>query len=154
VLGTLPESLIQALMLPDWSEHVTLLPDGRVPLTDEARKQLAKRGVATEDTPVTAIEGAGTTVEALRLADGRSLDADVVYTLSTTRPASPLAGQLGCSTEAGPFGPVVTTDEWCQTNIPGVYAAGDTARIFQTATLALADGVTAAVGAHHAMVLG
>jgi len=154
VLGALPESLIQALMLPDWSERVTLFPDGRVPLTDDARRQLALRGVAVEETAVTAIGGAGKTVEALRLADGRSLDADVVYTLSSTRPASPLDGQLGCKTEPGPFGPVVATDAWCQTSIPGVYAAGDMARIFQTATLALADGVTAAVGAHHAMVLG
>ncbi len=153
VLGALPESVVQALVLPDWSPSVTLFPDGRVALPDDSRSRLAARAIAIDETPVVAIEGPGTAVEALHLADGRRVGADVVFTLSRTLPASGLAERLGCRMAEGAFGPLVATDDWRQTSVPGVYAAGDMARAFQTATLAMADGLTAAVGAHHALVL-
>jgi len=153
VIGFNHVSLVQALVLPDWSGDVTLFPDGRCDLSDDDRAALAARGVAVEEEAVAAIEGEGESVRAIRLADGRAVDADAVFTLSATRPAGDLVSQLGCATVEADFGPYVETDFWNQSSVPGVYAAGDMARPFQNATLAMADGVNAAVGAHHAMVL-
>jgi thioredoxin reductase len=45
--------------------------------------------------------------------------------------ASPLAGQLGCAFDDGPFGPVIRTDAWKESTVPGVYAAGDAARVLE-----------------------
>jgi thioredoxin reductase len=130
------------------------LSNGAVPLTPNDQARLTARGIEMDETPIAAIEGPGRTIEAIRLADGRRVAADAVFTLSRLPQASGLAERLGCRMAQGPFGPYVETDAWRQTSVPGLYAAGDMARPFQTATLAAADGLTAAIGAHHAMVLG
>ncbi len=41
---------------------------------------------------------------------------------------------------------------WKATTIPGVYAAGDAARMQWSITFASADGVSAAVGVHQSMI--
>ena len=146
-------SLVQALVLPDWRGEVTLFPDDRVDLSDDDRSALKARGVAMEDDAVAAIEGRGDSVEAVRLVDGRSIPADSVFTLSATRPNGDLVEQLGCATVDADFGPYLETNFWNQTSVAGVYAADYIARPFQNVTLAMADGVNAAVGTHHTMVL-
>jgi thioredoxin reductase len=78
---------------------------------------------------------------------------DALFTASRTRMASPLAEQLGCAFDDGPFGPVVRTDAKKETTVPGVYAAGDAARVPHNATWASADGVTAGVYAHQSLAL-
>jgi len=69
-----------------------------------------------------------------------------------THMASTLAEQLGCEFEEGPLGLVIKTDEMKQTNITGLFAAGDTVNPMQNATFASAAGVMAGVGAHHALI--
>ena len=90
----------------------------------------------------------------VRLEDGEVVTLDALFTGSRTHMASPLAGQLGCAFDDGPFGPVIRTDAWKETTVPGVYAAGDAARVPHNATWAAADGVTAGVGAHRSLALG
>jgi thioredoxin reductase len=67
--------------------------------------------------------------------------------------ASPLAEQLGCAFDEGPFGPVIRTDARKETTVPGVYAAGDAARERHNATWASADGVTAGISVHQSLAL-
>ena len=68
--------------------------------------------------------------------------------------ASPLAEALGCAFEEGPMGPYIRVDEWKQTTVPGVYAAGDAADPKHNATLASASGVLAGIGAHQSLAKG
>ena len=49
-------------------------------------------------------------------------------------------------------GPVIRVDEMKQTTVPGVFAAGDTARGMHNATFASADGVMAGVAMHRSLV--
>jgi thioredoxin reductase len=46
----------------------------------------------------------------------------------------------------------VKVDEWRQTSVHGVYAAGDAASFRHNATLASADGVMAGIGAHQSLM--
>ncbi len=77
---------------------------------------------------------------------------DALFTASRTRMASPLAEQLGCAFDDGMQGPIVRTDEFKETTVPGVYAAGDTTRQMHNATLASADGVLAGISAHRSLI--
>jgi hypothetical protein len=79
---------------------------------------------------------------------------DALFTHSRNTIASPLAEQLGCAFDEGPFGPVIRTDAKRETTVPGVYAAGDAARVPHNATWASADGVTAGIAAHQSLALG
>jgi thioredoxin reductase len=69
-----------------------------------------------------------------------------------TRPSSPLAEQLGCAFDDGPFGPVLRVDGMKMTTVPDVYAAGDLSMKFTNATLASADGLMAGVSLHRSLV--
>jgi thioredoxin reductase len=84
--------------------------------------------------------------------DGVVIEIDAMFTQVRTRMASPLAEQLGCELEDGPFGSMIRTDARKLTSVPGVFAAGDTTRVPPNATLAAAEGMMAGVGAHQSLV--
>jgi len=63
------------------------------------------------------------TASGVTLEDGSSIDADIVVVGVGVRPLISLAENAGAATEKG-----VKTNEYLETSIPGVYAAGDIAR--------------------------
>ena len=147
----------QALLLPDWSGDVTLLTNGTFSPDAAQREALAARGARVEPRRVVELLGEGDGLEGVRVT-GEGGDAvialDALFTAPRTRMASPLAEQLGCAFDDGPFGPVVRTDAWKETTVPGVYAAGDMARAPHTVTWAAADGVSAGIALHRSLALG
>ena len=64
-------------------------------------------------------------VEGVRLADGRTLPADVVVVGIGAVPRTELAEQAGIEVANG-----ILTDEYLETSLPGVFAAGDVANSF------------------------
>lgn len=142
----------QAMILPDWGPTTFYTQRVFEPSAEEAAS-LTARGVGIERTPVTELIGNGTDIRALRLADGREVAAQVVFTAPRTRMASPLAEQLGCDFLDGPTGPYLSVDAMQQTSVAGVFAAGDVASPMYNATFASAAGVMAGISAHRALVL-
>jgi thioredoxin reductase len=142
----------QALLVTEWSADVTLFTNGAMQPDDEPRAALAARGVRIDERPVAALVGEGLELSAVRMEDGTMVPVDALFTQVRTRMASPLAEQLGCEIEEGPFGPMIRTDPRKLTTVPGVFAAGDTTRVPPNATLAAAEGVMAGFGAHQSLV--
>ncbi len=151
VLANHPMAAHQAAMIPDWGP-TTLFTQGRFEPDAEQMAHLAARGVTIERQPVVALLGEAPALEAVRLEDGRVVMINALFVAPSTRMTSPLAEQLGCVFDDGPLGPVIRTDDWKATSVPGVYAAGDAARPMHNATLASADGVMAGVGAHQSLI--
>lgn len=151
VLASHPMAAHQAAMIPDWGP-TTLFTQGRFEPDVEQLTHLAARGVTIERQPVVALLGEAPALEAVRLEDGRVVKINALFVAPSTRMTSPLAEQLGCVFDDGPLGPVIRTDDWKATSVPGVYAAGDAARPMHNATLASADGVMAGVGAHQSLI--
>lgn len=112
-----------AMILPDWGP-TTFFTQGVFEPTREEAALLAARGVEVERTPVVELLGEGYGTETLRLADGRRVPAEIVFTAPRTRMASPLAEQLGCAFTDGMSGPHNEVDPMQQTSVPGVFAAG------------------------------
>lgn len=151
VLAANPRSDHQAMMLPDWGP-TTFFTQGRFPLDAERAAQLAARGVTVEDSPIVELLGAAPALEAVRLADGRVVPIQAIFTATRTHMASPLAMQLGLAFEDGMTGPYLRVDDLKQTSVSGVYAAGDATMQMHNATLAAASGMMAGVGAHQSMM--
>ena len=151
VLALGPMSAHQALLIADWGP-VTLFTDGRDDLDGEMRANLARRSVVVETARVVSLEGDAPALEGVRLADGRLVPVAALFILAPTRPGSTIAGQLGCASEAGPFGPMLTVDATKQTSVPGVYAAGDVALPASNVALAVSDGAMAGVNLHRALI--
>jgi thioredoxin reductase len=151
VLANHPMAAHQAAMIPDWGP-TTLFTQGRFEPDSEQLAHLAARGVTIERQPVVELLGDAPALEAVRLSDGRVVTVNALFVAPSTRMASPLAEQLGCVFDDGLLGPVIRTDDWKATSVPGVFAAGDAARAMHNATLASADGVMAGVGAHQSLI--
>ncbi len=161
VLYHSPQSGMHAQLIADWGP-TTLFLNGETTLGSAEHARLLALGIAIEPAPIAALEGPDRALTGVRLQATEGSDARVVplaalYVASATRPASPLAEQLGCAFDEGPMGPIssyVRTDANKMTTVPGVYAAGDLTLMRHNATLASAEGVLAGVGAHQALVFG
>jgi thioredoxin reductase len=147
VLATSALSLHHALMLPDWGTVTLFLNQAFVPDAEQAAA-LAARGVTVEAGPVRRLTGLAT----VELADGRELEMNGLFTLGNTRLASAVPAQLGCALDDGPMGPYLRTSPTMETTVPGVFACGDTARMFGNVALAVGDGALAGASTHQSLV--
>ncbi|MFM9927407.1 NAD(P)/FAD-dependent oxidoreductase [Variovorax sp. H27-G14] len=142
-----------ALLIAEWGPTTVFLNGAEGPDAD-ARARLQSRGVAIEPGRIAGLEGQGADLAGVRIDDGRLVPVEALFVAPHTRPASPLAAQLGCAFDEGPLGPVLRVDAMKMTTVPGVYAAGDAAMAFGNATMASADGVMAGVSLHRSLVFG
>jgi thioredoxin reductase len=139
------------MLIAEWGP-TTLYLNG-APLPDEAAlAELDKRKVAIEPASVAALRGEGSSLSAIELSDGRLPATDALYVAPQNRLNSDIAAQLGCDMDTNPAGTIIRTDAMKETSVPGVYAAGDITRGAHSVTWACADGVTAGVSAHRALV--
>jgi thioredoxin reductase len=152
-----PEAVHHAALLREWSRDVTLLTHGGAWLTDEDRALLEERGVGVDETPVERLlpsdrKWRERELGAVLFQDGRAVPYGALFTTPRCSFASPLAERLGCEIAQGPFGPIVKTDDFKETTIRGVFAAGDAAAPMASVTMASASGVLAGVAAHRSLV--
>lgn len=152
VLATSELSMHHALLLPDWSDDVTLFVNDVFTPDAAQRRSLAARGVRVEARKVAALLGDPPALEAIRLADGEVVPLDALFVATRARLASHLAARLGCEIEDAPQGETVRTDATKETTVQGVFAAGDAARSPHNATFAAADGAMAGLAAHRSLV--
>jgi thioredoxin reductase len=152
VLYRMPMSVHQASLIAEWGP-TTLYLNGS-DLAEDDGAMLAQRGVTIEPAAVAQLIGEGTSLAEIELAGGRRRAIAALYLAPESSFSSPLAEQLGVVVEDGPLGPVIRTDGDKMTSLVGVYAAGDIARMPHSVSWAVADGVTAGVSAHRALVFG
>lgn len=95
-------------------------------LDDEAAAMLKtsveSKGIAVELGAQTAAIAGASRVEAVRLADGRFIPADMVVVAVGVRPNIALAREAGIGVERG-----IVVDDHMQTSIPGIHAIGECA---------------------------
>ena len=154
VLARGDEAMELVKLLRGWSRDLVLCTHGPAELSDEARAKLARHGVPVREEPVVRLEGGEEGgeeggLERIVFASGDPLPRAGILLRPPQRPASDLAGRLGCEHLPG-GGPVV--DVFRQTTVPGVYAAGDLNRGFQSVSAASAEGAMAAAGINHALL--
>ena len=151
VLANSPMSPHQAQVVVQWGPTI-YFSQGRHAPDDAQRGALQAFEVRFEDTPVVALEGEGDALSAVRLADGRRIELQALFTAPRVALANPLLEPLGCALAEGPMGPYVQVDETRQTNVPGMFAAGDLAGPMPSLPLAVSSGAMAGLGAHRSLI--
>lgn len=149
VLAVSEASVHQALLIPDWGP-TTLFTNNCFTPNELQLKQLAARNVRIETETVSEIAGEQSAV--VKLANGRLVELAGLFVASLTKPASPIAYDLGCELAESPVGFYVKTDEFKQTTIPGVYACGDLGRAMGSVTFAIGDGALAGFAVHRSLI--
>jgi len=147
IVGASPMSIHQAELLTDWGD-VTLLVNGAVELSHEARSTLERRGVTIEEAPIDRIEGHSD----VAMADGRRLRFAGLFTATRTSPSGSLAEAMGCALEETPMGIQVRTDAESKTSVTGVFACGDVARAPHSVSLAVGSGAMTGAQIHRSLL--
>jgi thioredoxin reductase len=130
-----------ALSLRTWSDRVIAISNGQ-PASEQDRQLLHKSGLKLKADRVIRFTHRGDQIQGVEFANATKLDADALFFNTRQEARCDLARQLGCE-----------LDEDCrarttgkqQTNIPGVFLAGDADGDVQFAIVAAAEGATAAV---------
>lgn len=152
VLWRTPMSVHQASLVAEWGP-TTLYLNG-AGLDQESAATLETRGITVEPAKVKSLIGAGSSLSAIELDDGRLSPLEALYVAPKSSLSSTIAAELGTTIEDGPLGPILKTDAEKRTTVPGLYAAGDIAHMPHSVSFAVADGVMAGTAAHRALVFG
>lgn len=137
-----------ALQLTGWSSDVVLCTNGATEISDEDLAALTERGIPVREAPIVRLEDTDDGVTIV-FADDPPLERHAIFVRPPTHQRSNLAAQLGCNTLEDDS---IEVNDFGQTSVPGVFAAGDMSRrpampfpAAQAIHAASAGGIAAAV---------
>lgn len=135
-------SLKQAGLLRSFSDRVTFVTNG-IQLTPVEQGRLEALGVRVHEGAVSHIVGRPGSLDAVELSNGTVLDCEAVFIAPRQRPNDSLLRALGCAINSDTG--LVATEQFGQTSVPGVWAAGNvvtpTAQVITAAGAASASAI-------------
>ena len=126
VLATGPNSVHQALLFRQLSEDVIYLSHTQPPGTEEAR-QLAARSIQVFSGEVTSLEVKDDRLAGVQLADGTFIERDALVISTRLTARATFLSDLGLTPTNHPsgLGEYIHVDDSGQTEVPGIWAAGN-----------------------------
>ena len=141
VYGPDDNGKVFALQMTVWSKDLVLCTDGPSNLKDEDRARLERHGIVIREDRVLRLEGDDERLHMIHFDKGHPLPREALFFITGAIPNCAIASKLGCElTEKG----VVRTVGNEQTNVPGLFVAGDASKRVQFAVVAAAEGALAA----------
>jgi thioredoxin reductase len=149
VLGTGPGSVEHAHLLRQWTDDVILFTHTAA-VTAEERATLHARGIAVVDGTVERLVVGDDQLQAVQLADGRTVARDAVFIRPALRAyADAPAAALGCELLAGGL---VRGGADGRTSVPGVWAAGNATNPRAQVITAAGEGSAVAIAINTQLV--
>lgn len=126
VLASGPNSIHQALLFRQLSEDVVYFPH-KMPPEEEQAQQLAARSIHTIEGQVSSIEVDDGRLVGVRLSDGTVIKRDVLVVSTRLTARATFLSELGLTPTEHPsgLGEHIKVDAVGQTDVPGVWAAGN-----------------------------
>ncbi len=131
-----------ALNLKAWSNHISYFTDGKYKLKPEQKEQLEAMNIPVIVTPIDALIEEKGQVQKILLQNGETIDCDALFFVNGYTQQCNLAEAFGCNMSRKG---VVITNKYEQTNIPGLYVAGDASKDMHFVVVAAAEGAKAGV---------
>jgi thioredoxin reductase len=131
-----------ALALKGWSDNVTYYADGKNKLKPTEVETLSLNNISIVSYPVERLQAANDKLKAVVFKNGESRACDALFFVNGFQQQCNLAETFGCNmTKKG----VVLTNRYQQTNIEGLYVAGDASKDMHFVVVAAAEGAKAGV---------
>jgi thioredoxin reductase len=131
-----------ALALKGWSNEVTLYTDGKDKLKPEQKLSLNANNIPVVKLGVARLQGVDGQLQKIVLNNGEAHDCDSLFFVNGFEQQCDLAETFGCNvTRKG----VLMANRYQQTNITGLYVAGDATRDMHFVVVAAAEGAKAGV---------
>jgi thioredoxin reductase len=131
-----------ALSLKNWSSEVTLYTDGKNKVKPEQEDKLNANGIEIVRLSIERLDGTNGQLKKIIFKNGEERKCDALFFVNGFHQQCNIAEAFGCEmTTKG----VVRTNRHQQTNIEGLYVAGDAAKDMHFVVVAAAEGAKAAV---------
>jgi thioredoxin reductase len=131
-----------ALSLKTWSKEVSFYTDGKNYLGPVEKKLFRKKNIRVHTERIQRLESKNGQLAEIVFQDGKKQSCDALFFSNGYEQQSNIARDLGCNmSKQG----VVNTNRLGQTNIPGLYVAGDVSKDMQFVVVAAAEGAKAGV---------
>lgn len=131
-----------ALALKGWTNEVTLYTDGKNKVKPSQEEILNANQIAVIRLPIQRLEGKDGRVQNIVFKNGELRECDAVFFVNGYKQQCDLAEAFGC--EVNKKG-VIVTNRLQQTNIEGLYVAGDASKDMHFVVVAAAEGAKAGV---------
>lgn len=131
------EAYEYAKMISNWTKNLTILTNGSSIISTEQILKLRSKGIKIIETEINKIKHQAGMVEAVLLKDNTEIAVSVIYYRPPFTQKSTIYEQLGC--ELNPMG-LIQVNDFQQTTISGIYAAGDNCSPFRSVANAVAKG--------------
>lgn len=131
-----------ALALKGWSDEVTLYTDGKNKVKPEQEKYLQANNIPIVRLTMSKLEGKNGQIEKIIFKNGEERACDALFFVNGFVQQCNIPEVFGCNvTRKG----VILTNRYQQTNIEGLYVAGDAAKDMHFVVVAAAEGAKAGV---------
>lgn len=124
-------------MISNWTKNLTLLTNGSSTLSSEQVLKLQSKGIKIIEKEIDRIKHQAGMVETILLKDSTEIAVSVIYSRPPFTQKSTIGEQVGC--ELNQMG-LIQVNDFQQTTISGVYAAGDNCSPFRSVANAVAKG--------------
>ena len=131
-----------ALALKRWSDQVTLYTDGKNKVKPSQKEALDANGIEVVRLAIARLEGKKGKLQKIVFRNGEERDCDALFFVNGYTQQCDLAEAFGC--EISKKG-VVVTNRFQQTNVPGLYVAGDASKDMHFVVVAASEGAKAGV---------
>ena len=129
-----------AKLISNWSKDLMLFTNGKSSLTTEQTGKLSNHQIVIIDKAIAALRHEGGYLKEVIFTDGTTQVVSAVFARVAFEQACEIPEQLGCGfTEYG----FIQTDDFQQTTVAGVFAAGDITSMFRALPIAIAAGTKA-----------
>lgn len=136
-------------MISHWTKNLTLLTNGSSTLTEEQTQKIESKGIQIIEKQITKINHQAGKVASISLNDAEDFPISVIYHRAPFIQKSEIAAQLDC--EFDEMG-LIKVNDFQQTNVKGVFAAGDNSTPLRQVANAVAKGSLAGVMANRELI--
>lgn len=141
VTGPAGNCINLALQLLQWSKNITVFTAEQIDYSEEKVKLLNEHGIKIIEGKIKELNG-GERLSKIIMNDGKEIMCDALFFSTGYEPASKLIGDIGCRTsETGE----VYVNHSQESNVEGVYIAGDACKDMKLVIISAAEGAKAAV---------
>jgi thioredoxin reductase (NADPH) len=148
LFGKDDEAATTACQFLNYTRQIVFVgPPGKIDCSAHKVRAMIESGISIVEGEPDCVLGPPGAIEGLRLRDGRTFEADLLFSLLGSRPNNRLALDLGVACDSEGY---VLVDEEGYTNVPGVFSAGDLSRMHTHQVIAAAhEGAEAAQTANY-----
>jgi thioredoxin reductase len=125
-----------AELISHWTDKLSLVTNGEGELEPDQYQVLAEKNIRIIEKKISRLHHSNGYIQSIQFDDGTSLDADVAYARPFMKQHSNIAEELGCAFH----GIHINVDQYQQTSVPGVFAAGDNCSPLRSLANAVASG--------------